>query len=510
MTRVSHAKEVLLEDIDDKMERYMLGKWKSMEKSIALNLHRLLKGREAAEDIDEEHDVFCGLHGYDGDMVISFCSSLRAGINQSGSGQHKSSLAEGIALSRGDSFAAAATGLVQQKQGSQTASSVTHKSGENAVLKDRHLHRIGGAKTGKFRKFIAKVVTAARVAKGDSVPSGERVDEVLQKVMQPVRELFLHVVKQSYWEQMEKHILPKRSMVCEMLLTSVYVAEDDLSSGLNDWKDLKPTSKTGCMSELLGLQDHIQRKLHSMVAKNDISSVYSQEESLVYLFTCFIVAQQTAQHTIADLFKSPDGEPDEHVQRILEESEAHVKEAEEMLAQLTPTVVVMVKSKIVAAVLLNQQVAYLTKLEQEGILTSKEAEELLEVVVRDKAKINRHCTTHATGKNAARALKNSSVAPAPVSVPADAGEIQAASPSGAGGTGENKPLSPQRTVLPKLVREPNEDESEGPANSPNNKGPPVSSALQHGMDEGLDSGENTRLKDAVEGPPPGDLTLSKD
>jgi hypothetical protein len=246
MTKVSFAKEMLLEDIEDKTERFMLGRWKEMEAAITQNQQRLLKGAEKREDFDEEHDVFCGLKGYDRELVVKFCTSLREGITQE---QEQDS-------------AAASTNNAEECMSGLVDSlvDVRHKSGAEPIVKAHELHRVGkggisqklcmknlaskietSQKTGQNAKiplqkqqspFISMLKNSSRSGPGGAKPENEAA---INRILQPVREIFLHVVKQSYWEQMEKHILPKRSVVCGMLLNSVYIAEDDTVTGLNDW-----------------------------------------------------------------------------------------------------------------------------------------------------------------------------------------------------------------------------------------------------------------------------------
>jgi len=203
-----------------------------------------------------------------------------------------------------------------------------------------------------------------------------------------VREIFLHVLRASYWHQIEDGKLPEESAAALMLLNSVDMAMDDSYHKLNDWEKLASVVEpdSGCYAACL-------RKLDRMLPEsvdwdNHFNRIhkFTRQEQAFYVVTNFCEAHAHAQHEISYYFGESTAIDTLEEAAIIEESRSQVVKAQAAIRLMDNEMVRSIVSKQVAEIVLEKQRRYIHDLMHGGLLSQKEGAEMLEAVAQDLAK----------------------------------------------------------------------------------------------------------------------------
>jgi hypothetical protein len=208
--------------------------------------------------------------------------------------------------------------------------------------------------------------------------SKAKVDEPM---MHNVRQVFLHVVKSRYWEQIHEGTLPGDSNAAIALLTSVDVALDYSEEKLVDWDKLASSCEVPAYAvALLVWLDNILPEW--IEADNWLQDwlVYSRKETAYYIVSCFTDAHRHAQTTIATYFGEGEDVDTPEEYQVIMESKEQIARAQKVIDEMDADMVTSAVSKQVAGIILENERQYISELTESGVITTTEAEELLEHV----------------------------------------------------------------------------------------------------------------------------------
>ncbi|EGB08992.1 hypothetical protein AURANDRAFT_63566 [Aureococcus anophagefferens] len=196
-----------------------------------------------------------------------------------------------------------------------------------------------------------------------------------------LRETFYRIVKSEYWEMIEDGQLPRKSGATLELLKSIEVCLDDVETTLFDWELLAPTVNQQIggsgqdaffetLDDILPDSVTIDNQLHYLLN-------YKKHEIVYYVTRAFINAHQHAQNKLAEFFgDDPSPDTPEEV-TIMLESARQCEMAEARMAQIAPSLIQLVKTKIISHNIMDMQHELVFKLIKQGILTEADAEEIL-------------------------------------------------------------------------------------------------------------------------------------
>lgn len=196
-----------------------------------------------------------------------------------------------------------------------------------------------------------------------------------------LRETFYRIVKSEYWEMIEDGQLPRKSGATLELLKSIEVCLDDVETTLFDWQLLAPTVNQQIggsgqdaffetLDDILPDSVTIDNQLHYLLN-------YKKHEIVYYVTRAFINAHQHAQNKLAEFFgDDPSPDTPEEV-TIMLESARQCEMAEARMAQIAPSLIQLVKTKIISHNIMDMQHELVFKLIKQGILTEADAEEIL-------------------------------------------------------------------------------------------------------------------------------------
>ena len=204
------------------------------------------------------------------------------------------------------------------------------------------------------------------------------------ELLEVVRELFLDIVKASYWEMIESGILPRNSSATRTLLQSVDIAKDACDQPLDDYRYMNlPKTKDQdenalhervferidkCLPSWVTIDDYFGDKFHAMVREN-----------AVFMASSFIHAHREAQNKVAQYVGEGDDadSPEENV--VIAESQKLVKMATdymEICKTRDPDIVQLVTAKKVGSHVLKEQDMLIDQLNKQGVLDEKTTGEL--------------------------------------------------------------------------------------------------------------------------------------
>ncbi len=244
-----------------------------------------------------------------------------------------------------------------------------------------------------------------------------------------VRSTFLSMVRVRYWNDIERGKIPRKSKAGKFLLYSVEVGIDEAhlhaEVGMRDWT---------CIEEKL---DHYPFEMRLLQyweentpnhwlfqGPSDYLNVREcrREERMVYILTSFIAAHESAERKIHG-FLQVDGEEDyldlqsSEELKVIAESKlavrsffistiltyrrrysplvffhccllAQVKMARRRLEDINPDTVAAIRTKQAGALILTRQADEVKDMVQEGLITQKDAEDIIHVINSDMQGIN--------------------------------------------------------------------------------------------------------------------------
>jgi hypothetical protein len=199
----------------------------------------------------------------------------------------------------------------------------------------------------------------------------------------------------EYWHEVDEGSLPRKSRAVQLLLNSVDCALDPgtYADKLRDWEFLEselhvPQWKHTVMGWLDAIIPKRFEALHDLWFELHDWWITAHEETAFYACTAFLLAHERAQIKTCDVFGGEGMDSPEEA-KVVEESTAAVANAEAYLASHThPEIRADQKVKNAARILLEVEHQNIEKLQHNGVLTAKEAEEMMEQVTKDLHKIS--------------------------------------------------------------------------------------------------------------------------
>jgi len=193
--------------------------------------------------------------------------------------------------------------------------------------------------------------------------------------------VFVKILRSSYKRLIEHGQLESRGFLVHSIDQSLEYAESAASRGLplEDWNALEVASDSFARpaeTALYNIFSAFARKSRPKFDRDFLIVNFKVRQILV-----FIHAHHWAKHIFKGEFsKGYHGTLTEAEKTVMDESEAQVELANEALAQLNETDVVIVKSHYVCQILLNRAAYYLRKLNKHGLLSEREAGHYLEEI----------------------------------------------------------------------------------------------------------------------------------
>ena len=242
-----------------------------------------------------------------------------------------------------------------------------------------------------------RVQVALGARKKDEAPVMVTIDGHVcnSELLEVVRELFLDIVKASYWEMIENGILPRNSVATRTLLQSIDIAKDSVDQPINDYQYMNLAQSKAqdenslherlfasidrCLPDWVTIDDYFGDKFHTMIRENS-----------VFMASSFIHAHKEAQGKIAQYVGEGDDadSPEENV--VIAESERLVKLATDYMdicKQRDPDIVNLVTAKKVGSHVLKEQDELIDQLEKQGVLDEQTTEELHDAVTEQYRKL---------------------------------------------------------------------------------------------------------------------------
>jgi len=220
--------------------------------------------------------------------------------------------------------------------------------------------------------------------------------EVDVDLLKNVREVFVHVVRAHYWEQVESGRLPRESDATLNLLTSTDIALDEVDIGICDWSHIEKDLEVS--PTILRGMEWLDSALPERVKWDDYLNAWlimKRREDAFYTVTSYILAHEHAQRKIATYFGEDDSEiPDTPEEiKVVGESKLLVEKAQQALAEMEPDLKTECILVQVAGMVLEEQQKYIRLLIEEGLLSPKEGSEFIDEVLHDIYTIH-HKRTH--------------------------------------------------------------------------------------------------------------------
>ena len=201
--------------------------------------------------------------------------------------------------------------------------------------------------------------------------------------MSEVRLTYIEILKSAYYNQFKSGSLEDYGDLPYSLLQGLKLCEEHCSEPLNDWAGTKVASQTRVVLAnsifpvlLLRLKQLFRRERRFCSGLELLSPARFQMRFLIRLNLAFVNAHRHARREFASNFASSPLKPAEA--RILQESEAQIRLAEEDLKNIDRVDVITVKGHLLCLILLNQAVQFVEQLCKQNLIPEAAASELLE------------------------------------------------------------------------------------------------------------------------------------
>eukprot|EP00600_Ochromonadales_sp_CCMP1393_P013571 CAMPEP_0174997430 /NCGR_PEP_ID=MMETSP0005-20121125/949_1 /TAXON_ID=420556 /ORGANISM="Ochromonas sp., Strain CCMP1393" /LENGTH=926 /DNA_ID=CAMNT_0016251955 /DNA_START=109 /DNA_END=2891 /DNA_ORIENTATION=+ len=262
----------------------------------------------------------------------------------------------------------------------------------------------GGQRSGKHG-------SARLLHKELSFSAKNQAETISPTLLYYVRSIFLAMVRVSYWHDIEQGKLPRISKAGKFLLYSVEVGLDqvEIGDGQRDWKCVEAhLQQRPWMIQLLTVwEDHIPEDWCMKIPSKLLNRLEcTLEEDNVYILTSFIAAHEHAQERIHGFLVSDQGGSSDiggggeegdldaalglssaEELKVIAESKLAVELAKARLAAVNPETIGAIRTKQAAALILNQEADMVGSMVKQGLLTRRDAEDIIEHINRDMAAI---------------------------------------------------------------------------------------------------------------------------
>lgn len=225
--------------------------------------------------------------------------------------------------------------------------------------------------------------------------------DVIPDILVYMRGVFLEIVRVRYWHEIEAGKLPRVSHTAQFLLYSVDVGLDEVSGGLQDWGAIERNlvNTPWYIRLLIFLEANMFHwcffnvlKLHKLLGRIEAR----RDKRAVYMLTSFIDAHEHAQSKIHGFLLGDDEVIDEEENgnmqlpeeiKVKAESVKLIERAKELLSKISCETVTAIRSKQISRTVLAKEAEMVKHMVEEGLLTSKHAEEFLETITHDVVEI---------------------------------------------------------------------------------------------------------------------------
>ena len=201
--------------------------------------------------------------------------------------------------------------------------------------------------------------------------------------MSEVRLTYIEILKSAYYNQFKSGSLEDYGDLPYSLLQGLKFCEEHCSEPLNDWAGTKVASQTRVVLAnsifpvlLLRLKQLFRRERRFGSGLELLSPARFQMRFLIRLNLAFVNAHRHARKEFASNFASSPLKPAEA--RILQESEAQLRLAEEDLKNIDRVDVITVKGHLLCLILLNKAIQFVEQLCKQNLIPEAAASELLE------------------------------------------------------------------------------------------------------------------------------------
>mmetsp|Transcript_26297 Transcript_26297/g.56470 ORF Transcript_26297/g.56470 Transcript_26297/m.56470 type:complete len:997 (-) Transcript_26297:1437-4427(-) len=205
-----------------------------------------------------------------------------------------------------------------------------------------------------------------------------------EKDVQEERLMFIKILRSAYFRLIEHGELESRGFIVHSLAQSLEYVEDAASRGLPlaDWNALEVASDSwarpaeSMMHKVFNLKQRIRRKKYRIDLDLDFFLINLKVRQIL-LFT---QAHQWARKIFKQEFSKGNGCLTAAEKIVMDESDGQVEMAVGTLSKFDEMDVAMVKSHYVCQILLNRAAYYFKKLKKHGLMTEREAGEILEEI----------------------------------------------------------------------------------------------------------------------------------
>ncbi|CAM6099086.1 unnamed protein product [Calypogeia fissa] len=240
---------------------------------------------------------------------------------------------------------------------------------------------LGPADWTTVREYITSLgeisLGGARTHPHESSMTGETARRV---AFQDTRVRFLNGVQAAYWGMLEEGRITRTAAI--LLMGSVDEALDSVARDLplQDWRGLKPHVR---------FPRYLKWRSSSLLPQNLLTYlILGRLELGCYIAAAFLRAHRQAQCQLRDFI----GES-EFSDAVIKESQSEGRDARDFLEDVRlsfPQVLRVIKTKQVTYAILSRLSAYVTSLEEAGLLEEKETNHLHDIVQVDLKKLHRH------------------------------------------------------------------------------------------------------------------------
>lgn len=205
---------------------------------------------------------------------------------------------------------------------------------------------------------------------------GADVGDLDKYDMKMERKMYLSMVRAEYFLQLRSDMIPEHAEGARDLFTSIDKAEDLCFDGLSDWKMLAGEMVNKYNSVMEFLQRFKVSPYRSYVSKK------TEEGGLCDLFTAVIFLD--VHHIVGHRLLSESKRIDKTRLKVLEESCSQMEVAHKWMQdnKVGPVEIGEVRTKQLASLIFAKQKRQVAKWQQRGIISEREAEELLHPVHR--------------------------------------------------------------------------------------------------------------------------------
>jgi len=213
-------------------------------------------------------------------------------------------------------------------------------------------------------------------------------------LLKQLRNLFYSALRASYWDQLKNGALPIRSVVSNILFTSIDVARDGVNKG-EPLKDFKYTNlartKERYNRHLVRIDQvskylPVPRFMIELYGKVHVAYIYNG----VFLSIIVKEGHKMAQKVLQEFATGVDGSVSDKIDTIIEESQQQIQQAENYLlfAQSEDAKIAdSVQTTIIGFKVLEKQRLFVEKLKDQGIINETSRIKLLRGIRADRDKL---------------------------------------------------------------------------------------------------------------------------